>query len=157
MLTEFQVRLGIPVRGFQWLGPILKAQYSHFIQFLGWEGEIYVKGKGILSLPDYYKLMLEKGYCLYADGWMIGKAGISPHYNALHKEHMKRFDIYQEKEAKQELRYPVEQPDKHAPFATAVELYKMGILSKEQLKIRVDKYILPEKRESVFESIIQAS
>ena len=79
-VDEIGKRLAMPVRGFPWLGPVLKSHRQHFIEFCGWDGEIYVKDRGILSFTEYYRYILKQGFCLMIDGVIVGPVFISVHY-----------------------------------------------------------------------------
>lgn len=157
MIQTVEEMLGIKVRGFEWKGEVSKALKRHIIPFSEWHGEIYVRGKGIMALKEYYKMMIQKGYCLYINGWIVGKTGVSVHYNSLHHEYLKRLRIKQQENVKKNSGYPVVNPAMDAVFQSAVELYKKGIFSKEQLEIRVKRYILPEKQDYILNTILRTT
>lgn len=140
MLEQLEEKLGMELRGFKWVGSFSKANRRHFVEVYKWEGEIYIKGKGIFSCIDYYKALLNDGMCLLVDGVIVAKRGYSDHYNSLHKCHIGKL-----KELKfTKVEYPLKDLSMKGVFDSAVNLYKMGLLNAEQLEKRIKKYIKPE-------------
>lgn len=155
VVEEFTTKLAMTVRGFVWIGTFSKPHYRHFVEFMGWQGEIYVKEKGIVSLKDYYKHVLNKGMCIYKDGTMVGPVFKSVHFNSLHREYLKRFTSVenQQNETQSLEDDPCILPGKKAVLESAIKLYREGIFDDEMLKVRVERYVKPEYREHVFNQI----
>lgn len=154
VVREFGEKVAMPVRGFRWIGPFSKPHRKHFVDFLGWEGEIYMRDRGIVPLKDYYKIKLQDGYCIFINGVMIGPTFTSVHYNALHQEYLKRF-MLQEVEQKN-LDKPKNQvvvAGKEAVFQSAVELYRQGLLDDKMIQVRIRRYVIPEYQEKVWNEI----
>lgn len=151
MLQAIEKEIGLKVRGFKWLGPFQKTNQRHILEFYGWSGEIFVRDKGIRTNREYYKDMLEKGYCLYIEGMVVAKTGFSDHYNALHKEYLKR--MMQMKAACSQQSYPVVNPEEQVIFESAVQLYQQGIFDLKQLQVRIKRYIQLDKQDEVLLSL----
>lgn len=143
--------VGMKLRSFKWVGRFSKANRNHFVEFYGWNGEIYVKDKGILTYKEYYKGLLKKGMCLHVDGMIIAKQGYSDHFNSLHKSYIGK--LKQQKSIKQGSSYPVNNLSEKAVFESAVQLYKMKLLSVEQLEERIKRYIKPGHQQRVLVEI----
>ncbi|RKO61866.1 hypothetical protein [Caldibacillus debilis] len=150
-VDEIGKRLAMPVRGFPWLGPVLKSHRQHFIEFCGWDGEIYVKDRGILSFTEYYRYILKQGFCLMIDGVIVGPVFISVHYNTLHKEYLRQLKEDQLKQESQKEGIII--AGKEAVFESAVELYRRGIFDENMIKARIWRYVKPEHRERVFSEL----
>lgn len=155
VVEEFTMQLAMPVRGFTWIGAFSKPHYRHFVEFMGWQGEIYVKEKGIVSLKDYYRLVLNRGLCIYKDGTMVGPTFKSVHFNSLHREYLKRFTSVenQQNEAQSLEDDPCILPGKKVVLESAIKLYREGIFDEQMLWVRVERYVKPEWREHVFNQI----
>lgn len=150
MLKQFEEKTGMNLRSFQWIGNFSKADRQHFAEFEGWEGEIYVRNLGILTLVEYYQKLLKDGVCICVDGVIIAKTGYSDHYNSLFKECTKR---EKRQENRNNEKYPMLNKDDLAIFESAVVLYQSGILNLEQLTTRVKRYILPQEQEKVLAAL----
>lgn len=145
MLVQLEEKFGMELRGFKWIGSFSKANKRHFVEVHRWKGEIYIKGKGIVSYVDYYKWLLNQGMCLFVDGMIVAKRGYSDHYNSLHKCHIGKL-----KELNfTKVEYPLKDINMKGVFESAVNLYKMGLINEDQLKKRVNKYIKPEFQNQV--------
>lgn len=159
MLQEFKERLGMEVRGFEWIGYFTKATHKHFVQFNGWDGYIYVKGagkdSGLMSYTEYYKMTLEKELCIFVNGMIIGKSDYSDHYNTLHQVYIKRLN--QKQGLKTETSYPVSNPNDYSVFESAVTLYRQGLFSLDQLRERVQRYIEQDEQETVLMAITKTA
>lgn len=148
--TEIENKLGLEVKGFEWIGGFKQAYKKHFVEFVGWNGEIYAFNKGILSNIEYYQEKLNAGICLYIEGMFFVKAEGSTHYNTLHKEHIKQLNQF---ESSSEEDYPVVNPSVKPIFESSVQLYKQGFFNLEQLMVRIQRYIQPEKQEQVLATL----
>jgi|HigsolmetaAR206D_1030411.scaffolds.fasta_scaffold00003_144 hypothetical protein len=156
LVREVGSRLAMPVRGFPWIGPVLKPHRQHFVEFWGWDGEIYVRDRGLLSLQEYYRLVLNKGLCLWMNGYIIGPTWISTHYNSLHREYLGRFRLREaeiQKKQREKKDYAVIE-GLEAVFESAVELYRQGVFDEKMLKARIWRYVKPEHREHVFAELV---
>lgn len=149
VIQKVRERLRIDVRGFQWIGQFQQPHQQHFIDFRGWDGEVYVKGIGIMTFVEYYRYVLSSGYCLLIDGIIVGRTTPSTHYNSLHKEQLKR----SKGEVDEDLSIPVKSKEVLPIVQSQLQLYKIGFFTFDEMKERVKKYILEEKKEEFFHSL----
>ena len=152
MIEQVRKELGtVNVRGFQWPAgvPMSRANERHIIHFHSWNGEIFVKSKGLMTYREYYKLLIEKGFCLYINGYIIGRTGYSEGYNSLHKQYLKRVNA-----TKKQAVYPLKDKTCEAVFLAAVQLFQKGVITKEKLKQRVDSYIEESQQDVVFNEVV---
>lgn len=148
MLKEMKERFQMELQSFEWRIPASKTYEKDFVEFRGWNGEIYVQKLGILTNETYYKKILESGICLYVDGVVVGIEG-SASYIKLQKCHARQSDVSQGNT----LDYPVINKSERPIFESAVRLYEQGFFTIEQLAIRVKRYIKPEEQDNVMEKI----
>lgn len=152
MLNEIKGKLGLEnIRGFEWpkgLG-FSKSNESHFFRVHRLDGEIYVRNKGILTYADYHRLLIEAGFCLYIDGYIVAKEGYSDHFNALNKS-----TLGVRKREPQKAPYPVKEIGYAPMFEAAVQLFLKGVIKKDKLWNRVTQYINPEFHNSVFNEVV---